>query len=112
MKRGGRLRRKARLRALSAATRRRLPLVRIWAVGVKTRDGRCQNPGCGATQDLEAHHVYPRRRYPDLRTVPENGLTLCRECHRAWHRASRAWLEWWKLTWPERAAYLLARLTD
>lgn len=73
-------------------------------MGVKARDGYCQR--CGSPEELEAHHVYPKGRYPDLMLVPENGLTLCRQHHREWHAASRAWRLWWESVFPERAERL------
>jgi hypothetical protein len=46
------------------------------------RDGyRCQH--CGSVDHLQAHHIQPRAQGgPD---TPENGLTLCEECHTALH---------------------------
>ena len=76
---------------------------------MKLRDTNCQSCGhFGGGDPLEAHHVYPKGRFPDLRYVPENGLTLCRTCHRKWHSASRAWRLWWETVWPERAEKLRA----
>ena len=52
-----------------------------WARLVKERDGgRCQFEGCGATDNLEAHHLLPLAQ-GGLNTL-ENGITLCREHHR------------------------------
>ena len=44
------------------------------------RDGykcRC----CGATGDLDAHHITDRHDMPNGGYVPENGISLCPECH-------------------------------
>lgn len=53
-----------------------------WRKSVFERDGyTCQ--GCskiGGT--LNAHHIYPWAKYPALRYVVSNGVTLCKKCHR------------------------------
>ena len=36
---------------------------------------------CGSTKKLEAHHVKPRKHFPELALAPDNGVTLCHECH-------------------------------
>ena len=78
--------------------------LRKWAVEVKLRDGCCVH--CGAVDMLEAHHVYPRGRYPDLATHPMNGLTLCRGCHRWAHGSTLAFREWFRTAFPQRLAVL------
>jgi len=51
-----------------------------WAEDVWRRDDwTCQN--CGATTHLDAAHIIPRRRRPDLAHDVNNGVTLCRGCH-------------------------------
>lgn len=51
-----------------------------WRKAVYKRDGYvCQD--CGTKKDLQAHHIKPWQRYPELRYEVNNGITLCRKCH-------------------------------
>ena len=54
-----------------------------WFRAVIKRDGCCQY--CRKDHDLVAHHVHEFAKYPELRYYPENGLTLCRDCHHEQH---------------------------
>lgn len=60
--------------------------VRAWRelrAQVLARDGAACT-SCGATEELEAHHIVPRAEGgPD---VIENLTTLCGNCHRGLHR--------------------------
>ena len=59
-------------------------LLRDWRIFVFNRDGyRCQR--CGATKDLQAHHIKPFASHPAHRLLLENGLTVCVDCHGAIH---------------------------
>lgn len=53
-----------------------------WRKSVYTRDNYacqvCDTRGCR----LVAHHILPYAKYPEYRHEPENGITLCRPCHR------------------------------
>lgn len=46
---------------------------------VKRRDCKCVC--CGYTKDLEVHHILPYSKYRETQIAPENGVTLCHECH-------------------------------
>lgn len=57
-----------------------------WAQGVKDRDGwRCVV--CGSCERLQADHLLPLAL--GGRDTPENGITLCHDCHVAKHRGNR-----------------------
>lgn len=58
---------------------------RGWRRTVFVRDVfTCQD--CGARQTyVEAHHIKPWSKFPELRFVPSNGITLCKTCHNKIH---------------------------
>jgi hypothetical protein len=58
-----------------------------WSRKIRRRDDHlCKM--CGGPGEV-AHHVIPVREDPDLTLDPDNGITLCRECHYDVHRARR-----------------------
>ena len=57
----------------------------FWTRTIKDRAGRrCEH--CGARHQLHAHHIFPYAEFPALREDANNGICLCRKCHRAAHR--------------------------
>lgn len=54
-----------------------------WKKAVKERDGVCQC--CGDDKSLEAHHIFAYANQESLRDTVENGITLCKWCHRKYH---------------------------
>lgn len=63
---------------------------------VFSRDGhKCRK--CGATGELDAHHITDRSFMPSGGYVKENGISLCAECHlkaEAWHISQQMqWVE-------------------
>jgi 5-methylcytosine-specific restriction endonuclease McrA len=54
-----------------------------WRLKVYKRDGfRCKMPGCiSKTRDIAAHHIYPKKLFPEKQFDVQNGITLCRKCH-------------------------------
>ena len=51
-----------------------------WRFTVISRaNGKCQE--CGTPGKLDACHLIPKRRRPDLRFDPDNGIAMCRSCH-------------------------------
>lgn len=68
-------------------------------------NGRCVR--CGAITNLHAAHVYPKGRYPRLRFLEINLLTLCMADHLFWaHKCPIEFAEWFLKTYPERAEQL------
>lgn len=60
-----------------------------WRLDVFIRDNfKCQN--CNKETDLNAHHIKPFSKYPELRLEISNGITLCRDCHVEVHRDKEA----------------------
>ena len=53
-----------------------------WREDIKKRDDyKCQWPGCLSCKQLQVHHIKTWSKYPGLRFVNANGITLCRKCH-------------------------------
>jgi len=64
---------------------------RKWAKDVLKRDGYiCQH--CGATSQLQAHHIAPFAKVPAKRLDLSNGITLCATCHSKQHPELPRWL--------------------
>ena len=57
---------------------------RQWRKRILERDKVCQI--CGSSENLEVHHIKPFSEYSELRTDDNNGIVLCRKCHRNLHR--------------------------
>lgn len=57
------------------------PEYKAWRLAVFQRDGfKCQE--CGAKdKSIQAHHIWPKAKYPQLCLIVANGITLCRGCH-------------------------------
>jgi hypothetical protein len=50
-----------------------------WSLQVKDRDGLCLC--CSATDNLHAHHILPKAKFPHHALLTDNGITLCEPCH-------------------------------
>jgi len=59
--------------------------LRLWREAVFARDNwTCQDCGKRCVE-LNAHHIKSFAKHPELRTSIENGLTLCKKCHKKKH---------------------------
>lgn len=73
-----------------------------WRRLVKERDKECKN--CGIKENLHAHHIIPWKINESKRFDIENGLTLCRSCHKkvdgckpaGWNKGRERPVEWRK----------------
>lgn len=50
---------------------------------VRLRDKCCRWPNCGKKVRLQVHHILEWAKYPALRYVIANGITLCKKHHQA-----------------------------
>ena len=67
---------------------------------------------CGSTKSLSPSHVYPKGKYPRLRFLEINILTMCYADHiHWWHKNPIEATEWFLKTFPDRARQL-AMLKD
>jgi len=59
---------------------------RLWRESVFARDNwtcqKCRKRGIYLTP----HHIQNFAQYPELRFVIDNGITLCKECHKLFHK--------------------------
>ena len=64
-------------------TKRLDPDYQEWRKVVLQRDKHtCQMPDCGSKHSLVVHHIKPYAQSIALRTDPNNGIVLCRKCHK------------------------------
>ena len=69
-------------------TKKRRKLQRInWRKNIFKRDNyTCQICGDDTGGNLVAHHIYSYMDYPKKRALLENGITLCENCHKEFHK--------------------------
>ena len=56
---------------------------RVWRAQVIRRDGVCQ--ACGSSVRRVAHHINSGSYFPYIRYDLDNGVCLCKDCHKAIH---------------------------
>ena len=54
-----------------------------WRKKVYIRDNfKCKMPGCiSNSKQIAAHHIYPKKQFPEKQFDVSNGITLCKKCH-------------------------------
>ena len=63
---------------------------------------------CGSDGDVQAAHILPKGKYPLMRFVLENLLSLCYTCHLHWaHKDPIGFTEWLDAKWPGRKQMLI-----
>ena len=61
----------------------------LWRIACLERDDwQCQH--CKATKKLNIHHIKSYKNHSKLRTIIENGITLCQTCHIMEHKRIRS----------------------
>lgn len=69
-----------------AKQQRNTPSYIAWRTAVFERD-KFKCAICGQVGgELNAHHIRPFKDYPDLRLDVDNGVTLCKACHKRVHK--------------------------
>ena len=63
--------------------------IMAWSLTIKKRDGhKCT--WCNSTKKLRAHHIWHKAFCPESALDPDNGITLCHECHKEQHRLDKS----------------------
>lgn len=58
-----------------------------WRISVYKRDNfTCQYCNDNKANNIEAHHIKSFAKYPNLRYDIDNGITLCKTCHKEIHK--------------------------
>ena len=73
-------------RKAEPAVIRNSPEYKRWRATVFDRDGYTCQACHKVGGELNAHHIKPFAKYPELRFDPDNGITLCKDCHKAAHK--------------------------
>ena len=59
------------------------PAYAKWRKDIRKRDkSKCRWPGCNSRKRLEVHHIKKWESHPALRYSINNGITLCKACHK------------------------------
>lgn len=77
--------------------RRNWRVVKQWRTSCLKRDGfKCLE--CKSTERLEVNHIVPIRQIQDLKLLAdvENGITLCRECHKKTYQKEHIYADFFK----------------
>jgi len=59
---------------------------KLWHKSVFERDNYTCRMCFQKGKELNAHHIYSFNKFPELRFAINNGITLCKKCHKELHR--------------------------
>ena len=59
------------------------PVYKKFRKSVRNRDKKCRWPNCKKRRGLQVHHIFTWKHYPHLRYEISNGITLCKQHHKA-----------------------------
>lgn len=83
-----------------------------WSSIVRERDGGCVI--CGAKTTADAHHLLPKEYFAQFATCIENGVSLCKKCHKysatASHRNSFYFVEKIKQNRKNQFDWVMSRI--
>jgi hypothetical protein len=60
----------------------------------------------------EAHHIYPKAKYPEFKDLVYNGIGLCARCHRAIYGIEEEMIEIYLRLRPEQSVAMSVALTQ
>ena len=74
-----------------------------WSKEIR-KDGVCEV--CGATKNLDSHHLLQKEYWPEHKLNLNNGIALCKRCHKfgkfAFHKNSIWSSDWLEKNRPEK----------
>jgi hypothetical protein len=102
---------KAKLAKMARTSKRKA--LQAWSKDVRV-GGKCEI--CGRTEFLDAHHLIPKERFPELQLCRENGICLCKLHHKfgkfSFHRHPLWSTIWLQKNKPEQFKWILEHLGD
>jgi len=58
--------------------------MKYWSDAVKAAwENSCAS--CKSLEELEAHHIFSRKDFPEMAALIHNGICLCKSCHKDLH---------------------------
>jgi hypothetical protein len=87
--------------------------LKIWSLKVRARDfNKCVV--CFSSNNIDAHHLLPKERYPLLELELMNGIAVCKKHHKfgkfSFHRNPFWASEWLRCFRPEKYYWVMSHL--